>query len=480
MTISSKKSICVGLDVHKNNEHCCVAGIRKGTNGKSELKFYSKKFGSSRTELSNMCRWIREIARDKFGLDPENLEQPIDVYMESTGKYSTPVYNVCEELGMNPHVLNPKHVRTISGQKTDQKDACWIAQLGFNGLLRASYIPSRIIRDAKSISRARTKIVQNRADDERRIRNILTEANVRIDLIFSGVTTESARNVIFYLMSTDEPKLEEVKKLIRKSCNIMKYKDEAERKQKEEELLKAFDGAKFSSSQKDAIRMAYARIDEYSDQIRDYEIIMAELLEPFKRELDLLETIPGISHLSAMQIICETGPDMSPFENEKRFISWCGLCPASNQSNNKHKSVKIGKGGYYLKPVLIQCALNAVKHPYYKKKYESISARRGKKRALIAIARKMMVAAYHMIISGEKFRPTDQAEVCEETAAIPADPAEAARHEEKEQKIEETVQEIVEISKGEKPELIYQIRHLFEQLEIPAPVSLFESQPISS
>lgn len=131
---------------------------------------------------------------------------------------------------------------------------------------------------------------------------------------------------------------------------------------------------------------------------------MHQTLEPFNNYLDLLDSIPGISKLAAMQILAEIGTNMDHFENEKQFISWCGLCPQSNESNNKHKTVKIGKGGYYLKPVLIQCALVAMKSHYFKAKYESISRRRGKKRALIAIARKLMVIAYHLFQTGEYFR----------------------------------------------------------------------------
>ncbi|OLU45769.1 hypothetical protein BO223_04070 [Faecalibaculum rodentium] len=307
-------------------------------------------------------------------------------------------------MGLNLHIVNPKHVRTIAGQKTDQKDCAWIAELGTNGLLRESYIPVRELRDARRLSRSRTRLVQARGDTMRRIRNILTEANIRMDLIFSGIEGESVRSMIEYLLTTEEPDIVKVKKRIRKSCRIMRFTSHTERKEKEEELRKAFAGTKFSSVQKFELENAYKRVDGLTAQIQSYEQMMKEILEPFKQYLDLLDSIPGISSLSAMQILSETGTDMAQFKNEKHFISWCGLCPQSNQINNKHKLVKIGKGGYYLKPLLVQCALNAVKHPYLKGKYEAIAARRGKKRALVAIARKMMVLVYHMFQTGEYIR----------------------------------------------------------------------------
>ena len=342
-----------------------------------------------------MREWIRSSLPDPVILGL------IDVYIESTGKYSTPVFDVCEEMGLNLHIVNPKHVRTIAGQKTDQKDCAWIAELGTNGLLRGSYIPVRELRDARRLSRSRTRLVQARGDTMRRIRNILTEANIRMDLIFSGIEGESVRGMIEYLLTTEEPDIVKVKKRIRKSCRIMRFTSHTERKEKEEELRKAFAGTKFSSVQKFELENAYKRVDGLTAQIQSYEQMMKEILEPFKQYLDLLDSIPGISSLSAMQILSETGTDMARFKNEKHFISWCGLCP---QSNNKHKLVKIGKGGYYLKPVLVQCALNAVNHPYLKGKYEAIAARRGKKRALVAIARKMMVLVYHMFQTGEYIR----------------------------------------------------------------------------
>lgn len=401
ISMRSRKLICVGLDVHKNNVWACVA-FKNPDVKYDELKFVTKKFNSNHTDLVEMCDWARSVVPQQLIHSPEDLA--FHVYMESTGKYSSPVYDVCEEMGMIPHIVNPKHVRMIDGQKKDQKDCAWIAELGSNGLLRESYIPQRPIREVRGLSRMRTKLVQERGNEFRRIRNILTEANCRVDLIFSGVEGESAMRVIQYMITTDEPDFYEVKKLIRKSCKIMKYSNKEEKKEKEEELRKAIVGAKFSPQQKFKLRSAYDKIDQINKQIRNYELMMHQTLEPFKLYLDLLDSIPGISELSAMQILGEIGTDMDHFENEKQFISWCGLCPQSNESNNKHKSVKIGKGGYYLKPVLIQCALAAVRHPYFKAKYESISKRRGKKRALIAIARKLMVIAYHLFKTGEFFR----------------------------------------------------------------------------
>lgn len=462
MKMRIKKSVCVGLDVHKNNVWACVC-LKDPDSEKDTLIFKSKKFPSNHTDLCAMCNWAESIVAKKLG---DDFSEPIEVYMESTGKYSTPVYNVCEECGLIPHIVNPKHVRTIAGQKTDQKDCAWIAELGINGLLRSSYIPPADIRSARRLSRARTKILHARQDDVRRAQNILTEANIRMDLIFSGVDGESARKVIDYLLETDEPDLEIVKGKIRRSCRIMTFRTNEERKEKEEELLKAFDGAKFSPSQKFELRSTYLRIDNSNKQIRSYEDMMEETLGDYKEELKLIQSVPGFSRLSAMQVLAEIGPDMKQFGNSKNFISWCGLCPASNQSNSKHKSVKCGKGGRYLKPVLIQCALNAVHDPYYEGKYKAISARRGKKRALIAIARKMMVAVYHMLLNGEYFHPTIPAEELnpdiddDDMNQYIADTEESYRQAE----IQKTAAELIALTDDKDLELKNKIQQLLSQL----------------
>ena len=401
MTVRVKRPFCVGLDVHKNN---VWASVIIHSPDKPKAFHATRKFASNHHCLMELVNWIKSFQTAAAAPCDE-----IHVYMESTGKYSTPVYNVLEECGLIPHLVNPKNVRTISGQKTDQKDCEWIAELGSFGLLMDSYIPERAIRDARAISRRRTKLVQQRADEHRRIRNVLTEANVRIDLIFSEVDGQSSRAVIQHLLDHEDPDLESVRACINPRCNIVTYHSDEERKEKGEALHRSYSGAKFSSSQKFVLRSSFSQLDKLSTEIEEHKSMMEEILAPYKDKLELLETIPGISELSAMQILCEIGPDMKHFKSCKHFISWAGLCPASNQSNNKHKSVKIGKGGTYLKPILIQCALNAYKYnPYYGRKFQSISKRRGKKRALIAIARKMMVAAYHILLTGEPFNPKDQ------------------------------------------------------------------------
>lgn len=187
MSKKVKKEVCAGLDVHKNNVWACIA-VKDPSIRKETIRYFTRKFESNHTDLQAMSEWLYTVCLQYY---PNMERSSLDVYMESTGKYSTPVYNVLEDQGLNPFIVNPKHVKTINGQKSDQKDCAWIAELGMAGLLRSSYVPCRAIREARRISRTRTKLMQTRGDDIRRVHNILTEANIRIDLIFADLQGES-------------------------------------------------------------------------------------------------------------------------------------------------------------------------------------------------------------------------------------------------------------------------------------------------
>lgn len=412
MAVRIKKDFCVGLDIHKDNAWCaCVAHLK----GQDDAKHHVRMFNANHTDLTAMCDWIKEIYSEyeknlRWYVKSEEVQ--IHVFMESTGKYSIPVYNVLEENGLIPHIVNPKNCRVINGQKVDQKDCDWIAELGSWGLLMDSFVPEREIREARDISRRRTKLVQDRADEIRRILNVLVISNFRVDLIFSDISGQSAMRVINYFLKTDKPEFKMVESLIDGKCKIKRFKSDEERKEKEDQLLKSFKGAKFSYGSKLILESALKHIDSLNHEVDSLEESLTRILADHEVNIDLLTTIPGISVLSAKMILAEIGGDVSAFKNCSQFVNWCGLCPASNSSNGKHKSVKIGKGGKYLKPVLVQCVLSAVKSdPYLKAKYCRIAGRRGKKRALIAIGRKILIGIYYMLLTGSVWDPSDKEEV---------------------------------------------------------------------
>ena len=181
-----------------------------------------------------------------------------------------------------------------------------------------------------------------------------------------------------------------------------------------EDILRSVHGCKILAEQKFKMEHAQSHMDLLNETIKEINGEILKLCEPYAQQLRNLATVPGITSLSASYLIAEVGTDMSVFGSDKQFVSWCGLCPASNNSASKNKSTRIGKGGHYLKPMLVQCANAAIKdkkNPYYAIKYKRIAKRRGKKKAIIAIARMMMTSIYHMLEDGTEWLPCDYDEI---------------------------------------------------------------------
>lgn len=381
------KPICAGLDVHKD---IVVATICEFKNRKSMIpNFYQDSFSTFNCDLVDLSNWIKEHGCT-------------EVYMESTGKYSTPIYNVLEKEGLNPHIVNPKYTRSIKGRKNDKKDSKWIAELACYDLLVDSYIPESEIRELRDLSRRRIRLSQDAADEKRRIQNIMTVSNLKLDAVFSKGLCKSSIQILELLIEKgDQATDEEILALVHPKVK------------KKELIPKAVDGRMLTGNTMDLLTSALDHLEYLTLAEEDLIEKMANICQKYEVYVSLLKTIPGISDVSAMSIIAETGVDMSQFLDKDHFISWCGLSPASNSSAGKNKSTRIGKGGKYLKPILVQCAASAVyrsKDPYFSGKFNSIKARRGANKALIAIARKMMVSAYYMFQTGEVFQPKDYKE----------------------------------------------------------------------
>ena len=280
--------------------------------------------------------------------------------MESTGKYWIPVYNVFEEK-LKCVISHPKYVRTILGKKTDKKDSKWIADIFKHGLVEPSFMPPKNIRELRDLMRYRFKLVNIRSGEKNRFQNF---------------------------------ELNDIKPLIRKNI-----------KATPEELYKAING-NVSDYQSAKISVILKHFNSINDCIDTLEQTILELAIKYTTEIKQILTIPGISEISAIFIIAEIGTDMNAFHSANHLASWVGLVPRCNESNKKKKSVKITKAGIYIKPILVQCALCAIKDkscPYFKAKYESIKRRRGHKVAIIAIARILIITVYNMLSTGEVF-----------------------------------------------------------------------------
>ena len=372
-----------GVDVHKS---FIVAVICDSTG--QTTKYSKKRFSTFNNSLIEFRNWLLEN-------DCQN------VCMESTGKYYIPVYNALEGHISNVVVANPKWVAVIKGEKDDNKDAKWIADLFKLGIVRSSFIPSKDFRILREFTRYLYKLTCNRTSEKNRYTNALTVGNCKLDMVFSDIFGKSSQSIVDIIMNNDNFSDENIISCLHKHC-----------KSSHEDILSSVNGITFTNEQKLRINIIKEHIDYLTNQINSLRDIVDNLITPYEDYITLLMTIPGIDRYSAITILSEISNDMSQFSNHYRLSAWAGLAPGCNESAGKKKSVKISRAGVYLKPCLVEVAHCAVKdkaNTYYANKFNKISKRRGKKRAYIAIARKILVAIYHMLSTGEVWNPSDLA-----------------------------------------------------------------------
>ena len=377
---------CCGVDVHKS---FLVATIIKTTGG-IEPSYQKKRFSTFNNSILLFKQWLLD----------NNCH---DVCMESTGKYWIPVFNLLED-EINVTIANPKWVKAVKGNKDDEKDSKWIGDLFRLGLVKGSYIPSRPIRILREYTRYRYKLVSCRSSEKNRYQNALTVCNVALDSVVSDIFGKSSTSIIDYLLQQSGTSINH-KEIASKLLRSLKSKEDA--------VIESIEGYQMTDAQKYRMRLVRAHMDYITAEINDVDSMIENLISSdpdYENAVQLLCTIPGVKHDSAVTIISEIGIDMSQFCTSKRLCCWAGLTPGSNESAGKKKSVRITRAGVYLKPALVQCAHAAVRSkttPYYKNKYERIAKRRGKKRAIIAIARMILTAVYHMLSTGETWNPCD-------------------------------------------------------------------------
>ncbi|SFR59648.1 IS110 family RNA-guided transposase [Anaeromicropila populeti] len=377
---------CCGVDVHKL---FLVATIIKTTSG-VEPTYQKKRFSTFNNSILEFKQWLIE-------------NKCRDICMESTGKYWVPVFNLLEE-DINVTIANPKWVKAVKGNKDDTKDSKWIGDLFRLGLVPGSYIPCKPIRILREYTRYRYKVVCCHSSEKNRYQNALTVCNVALDSIVSDIFGKSSTSII--------------DSLLEQSGNSINHEEIASKllkklKEKESDVIESIEGYQMTDAQKYRMRLVRAHIDYITVEIQDIDTQIESLISShtdFENAIQFLCTIPGVKHDSSITIISEIGIDMSQFSSSKRLCCWAGLTLGSNESADKKKSVRITCAGVYLKPALVQYAHAAVKSdksPYYKKKYESIVKCRGKKKAIIAIARMILTAIYQMLSSGATWNPSD-------------------------------------------------------------------------
>jgi len=358
-----------GLDVHQATVVACLLIVLK--NGQTEKQM--RTFGTTTRELLALRAWL--------------LSQGCThVAMESTGVYWKPVYVVLETEGtLEIVVANAQHVKKVPGRKTDVKDAEWIADLLCHGLLRSSFVPPKPIRELRDLTRYRRKLVESQAAERNRLLKLLETANIKLASVATDVFGVSGRLMLRALIegkATIQEMAELAKGLLRKKIP---------------QLEMALEG-KLEEHHRFLLKLQLERLEAAEKDLAVLEQRIQEKLQPYAAQLALLQEIPGVDWTLAAVIIAELGVDMKVFGNVSQLASWAGVCPGSNESAGKRKSSRIPKGNVYLKTALVEAANAAAraKGTYLRDKFFRLKARRGYKRAAVAVAHKILVAIYHM------------------------------------------------------------------------------------
>lgn len=377
-----KYPVCCGVDVHKS---FFVATIITTTN-QVQPDYKKKRFSTHNSNIRTFSKWLYD-------------NNCFDVCMESTGKYWVPVFNILEERHIHVTIANPKWVNAVKGCKDDEKDSKWIGDLFRLGLVHESFIPTKDIRILREYTRYRSKLVSMKSSEKNRFQNAFTVCNVALDSVVSDMFGKSASAITSHLMSDDDFDPDYCVSVLQRSL-----------KQKSEAVLDSIEGFSMTKEQKLRMRIVQDHLDYIEKSIASVDDIINSMAKQYEKTISLFCTIPGVDRTIAVTIISEIGTDMAHFGSSKRLCCWAGLTPGNNESAGKKKSVRISRAGVYLKPALVQAAHAAVKDkksPYYRFKYEQISKRRGKKRAIIAIARMLLTAVFSMLKTGEIWNPCD-------------------------------------------------------------------------
>ena len=364
---------CCGIDVHKNKLVACLK-----IKGKKNV---IKEFSGQTEDIKNMANWLLENDCKKIA-------------MESTASFWKPLVNIFEMKKLDYTVINARDYKNLPGKKTDVLDSEWIADLLQHGMLRDSYIPSREQRELREATRYRKSLTQERARGLNKLQKMLEGANIKITSILSGVLGVTSRNLIEYVLENDEDITKE------KANELVTTRVHA----KLEDIVKAMNGI-ITPFQKTMMKEVIKHIDELTERIKEMDALIDEYMKEYEKNKKKLEKIPGLGKRSSEIILAEIGQDMKRFPTAGHISSWAGVCPGNNESAGKRRSGKTRKGNKILKSTLVECAQSAVrrKDTFFYAQYQRISMRRGKKRAILAVAHSILISIYYMIKEDKEY-----------------------------------------------------------------------------
>ena len=366
---------CCGIDVHKSSLTACLLVTKP--DGKTSKTV--KTFSTMTADLLALSDWLE-------------ANKCTHVAVESTGVYWKPIFNILE--GSFQIVLaNARDIKNVPGHKTDVKDCEWIADLLRFGLIKASFIPPKPIRELRDLTRYRTKLSQEMTSEKNRVQKVLEDANIKLAGVATDIFGVSGREMLQALLEGNAAP-EDIAALARGKL-----------RKKIPELIESLKG-NVSEHHRCLIGMSLRHLDYMAELIAELDERIDNAMKPYQPQEELLTTITGVDKKSAESIIAEIGVNMSQFPTAAHLASWAGICSGNNESAGKRMSGKINKGDSWLMRILIQVAYAAAntKNTYLKDKYHRIAARRGKKKAAVAIGHKILIFAYYVISHGVSYQ----------------------------------------------------------------------------
>jgi transposase len=363
------------LDVHKKTVVAAI--IVPGERG--ELRKEVRTFGTMTSDLLALSDWLMDC-------------EVSHIAMESTGEYWKPVFNILEN-NFEVLLVNAQHIKAVPGRKTDIKDSEWIAELLRHGLLRASFVPPLGQRELRDLTRARSTLVRTRATLVNRVHKVLEGANIKLGSVASDMMGVSGRAMLAAIVEGQSSPVE-MAELVR-----------GRMRDKRDLLAKALEG-RVQAHHRFVLSELLAQIDSLDETIERFNEQIETYCRPFEEAVTLLDTIPGVGRETAEVIVSEIGTDMSRFPSANHLASWAGVAPGNNESAGKRRSGKTRKGNQVLCAALNQAAHAAArtKDTYLSAQYRRLAARRGKKKAIVALEHTILVMAYHLIQRNEPYR----------------------------------------------------------------------------
>jgi transposase len=365
---------CAAIDIHKKTAVVTVMI----TQADGSVQEHLHTFSTMTADLLALDDWLRR----------HRVEV---VAIESTGVYWRPVFNLLEE-GRTIILVNAQHMKAVPGRKTDANDSQWLADLLRHGLLKPSFIPPRPVRDLRDLMRYRKTLVQERADEVNRLQKVLETANVKLSSVATDVLGKSGRDMLNAILGgQNDPEI--LAELARGRLRA-----------KLPDLRKALDG-RVQPHHRVLLTHVLAHIDFLEESIAQLEAEIGQYLVPFEEAMELVQGIVGIGEVAAASIIAEIGVDMTRFASDKHLASWAGICPGNKQSGGKRLSGRTTKGNPYLRAILYEVAwaISRTKDNYLSSFYHRMARRLGKKKAITALAHKVLVIIYHILRTNKPY-----------------------------------------------------------------------------